>query len=211
MNAAAAGDRETSRAAGSAALDLLEADLVRRTADGDEGAWAEIVRDHLPSVLAVCRRMLPGEGEAQAAARSALEGACESIRLVRVTAPLGSWLRSLAATAALSSLRGGSRREEPIEPLLPRFDETGHRVDDPHALRPAARIPAGRSVGDEVRAALARLPFAHRAALLLRDVAELDEAEAAQTLDLAPDLLRRRLHEARQGLCALLQARGLVA
>jgi RNA polymerase sigma-70 factor (ECF subfamily) len=55
-----------------------------------------------------------------------------------------------------------------------------------------------------VRDAIDRLPDSYRTVLLLRDIEELDTAEAARALGLTPNAVKIRLHRARQALAGLL-------
>ncbi|MGD0580567.1 MAG: sigma-70 family RNA polymerase sigma factor, partial [Bryobacteraceae bacterium] len=55
-------------------------------------------------------------------------------------------------------------------------------------------------LGRELRAALSELPESYRSVVLLRDVEELTTAEAAEVLDLSPDVVKQRLHRGRLAL-----------
>ena len=58
-------------------------------------------------------------------------------------AMLSTWIHRVLVNAALMKLRSGRRRrEESIDPLLPRFLDDGHHADDPAAWRAA---PSGQA------------------------------------------------------------------
>jgi RNA polymerase sigma-70 factor (ECF subfamily) len=61
-----------------------------------------------------------------------------------------------------------------------------------------------RETRDIVRCCIDRLPEAHRAILILRDVEELSTEDAAQALSITAGAAKLRLHRARQGLRGLL-------
>jgi len=57
-----------------------------------------------------------------------------------------------------------------------------------------------REMKDVIEAAIAWLPPDYRSVILLRDVEELSTAEAAELLDVTPDVVKTRLHRARLAL-----------
>src|SRR5439155_8664669 len=96
--------------------------------------------------------------------------------------------------------------EETIEPLLPRFDATGHHAQHPAQWDNSVHPAAERSeLADRVRACIHRLPEPYRSVILLRDIEELDTAETARLLDCTPNNVKVRLHRARQALRTLLE------
>jgi RNA polymerase sigma-70 factor (ECF subfamily) len=62
-----------------------------------------------------------------------------------------------------------------------------------------------RETRELVRRCIAALPESYRAILLLRDIEELDTAETAERLGIAPTAVKVRLHRARQALGTLLE------
>jgi RNA polymerase sigma-70 factor, ECF subfamily len=56
-----------------------------------------------------------------------------------------------------------------------------------------------------VRRCIDRLPEAYRSVLVLRDIEELNTAEAAKMLALTPNAAKIRLHRARQALKTLIE------
>jgi len=103
-------------------------------------------------------------------------------------------------------LRSKRRRPEAsIEELLPRFDETGHRVSEPEEWRESAETALSRSqTRARVREAIDRLPEHYRSIVMLRDIEELSTAEVARMLGLTENAVKIRLHRARQALRTLL-------
>ena len=70
----------------------------------------------------------------------------------------------------------------------------------------AAIDPRVEGLGDriEVDAALARLPYEFRVAVVLRDLCDLDYAEIARVLDIPPGTVRSRIARGRGQLADLL-------
>jgi RNA polymerase sigma-70 factor (ECF subfamily) len=183
-----------------------EQELVRRLRAGDDAAYAVLVRAHAGRLLAVARRMLRAEEDAQDALQEAFLQAFRGIDRFEGGARLSTWLHRIVVNACLMRLRTRSRRpEDPIEELLPRFYEDGHRVDPGPPWRSEGADPVvQRELAVLVRGAIDRLPEIYRNVLLLRDIEGLDTEETARLLDVKADTVKVRLHRARQALRALL-------
>jgi RNA polymerase sigma-70 factor (ECF subfamily) len=188
-----------------------EASLLQAIRDGDEGACEAMVRDHTARLLAVARRYLRQEEDARDAVQEAYVAAFRSISRFEGGSSLSTWLHRIVINSCLMKLRSGRRRPETsIEVLLPRFDETGHRILDempwPDSIEQEIEKNETR---ERVRAAIGRLPEKYRAVVLLRDIEELSTQEAARMLGLTENALKIRLHRARQALRSLLLHEGL--
>ena len=187
--------------------------LLLRLRAGDARAFEELVRSESPRLLATLRRMLRSEEDARDALQETFLAAFRKLEGFEGGAKLSTWLYRIAVNAALMKLRSRRRHpEQPIDELLPAFDETGHRVPDPApaagdaeaALDAAAR----RAV---VRRCIDRLPDAHRSVIVLRDIEGFGTDEAAGALGLTREATKMRLHRARQALRTLLSQEGLLA
>ena len=179
-----------------------EADLLERLRRGDEDASEALVRGQTARLLAVARRYLRSEEDARDAVQEGFVAAFRSIGRFQGGSSLSTWLHRIVINACLMKLRSSRRRPEgSIEELLPRFDETGHRVSEPEEPRDSVEEAIDRSQTRRlVRDAIARLPESYRTILLLRDIEELTTAEAAATLGLSENAVKIRLHRARQAL-----------
>jgi RNA polymerase sigma-70 factor (ECF subfamily) len=186
-----------------------DAELLARLRSGDEAAFAELVRRESGKLLAVARRILRSDEEAQDALQDVFLSVFQNLERFEGNARLSTWLHRITVNAALMRLRSKKRRrEDSIDELLPAFAEDGHHRD------PVAGFTSG--VEDEmasaeisaiVRAAIDELPESYRIVLVLRDVEGLDTAEAAAALGIGPDAAKMRLHRARQALRTLLERR----
>ncbi|MGC3965848.1 MAG: sigma-70 family RNA polymerase sigma factor [Pirellulales bacterium] len=188
---------------------LTEAELTARLRTGDDEAFEELIRRYGSQLLAVIRRYLPEESDAQDALQEALLSVFKAIERFHGDSSLPTWLHRIAVNAALMKLRTRRRRpEKPIEDLLPHFADDGHRAD-PRAdwsVRPddAAQNMELRGI---VRAAIDELPESYRTILLLRDIEERSTEEVADLLELSLANVKTRLHRARQALRELLDRR----
>jgi RNA polymerase sigma-70 factor (ECF subfamily) len=180
--------------------------LVASLQAGDDAAFEKLVRSFGGRMLAVARRMLRSEEDAQDALQEAFLSAFRAIGGFKGDARLSTWLHRIVVNAALMKLRSRKRGPETaIEELLPRYLEDGH-----HETPPAEWRETGPSVIEKaelrqlVRDSIARLPENYRTVLLLRDIEELDTQETAQMLGISQNAVKIRLHRARQALQGLL-------
>jgi RNA polymerase sigma-70 factor (ECF subfamily) len=176
---------------------------------GDDRAYERLVRTHGPAMLAVIRRLLRNDQDAHEALQDAFLGAFRAIGSFEGKAQLSTWLHRIAVNAALMKLRGKRRRpEEPIDPLLPAFQDDGHHMNEPAPWRAPADRPHQSAEREEdraiVRKAIDRLPESYRNVLILRDIEGLDTDETARLLGVTPNAAKIRLHRARLALRTLL-------
>jgi RNA polymerase sigma factor (sigma-70 family) len=166
-----------------------------RTADGD--AFAGIVRRHGPMVLAVCRRRLGRDADAEDAFQAVFLALARSAASIGRRGSLPGWLYRVAY---LVSLKAAGRRARRPAAALPA------EVPMPDPPTPAAEA-------DELRAALdaelAGLPDKFRAVVVLCLVEGRTNAEAAVVLGVPVGTVDSRLNTARTRLRARLTRRGV--
>ncbi|HET6202987.1 MAG TPA: sigma-70 family RNA polymerase sigma factor [Planctomycetota bacterium] len=187
-----------------------EAALVRGLRRGDAAAFETVVRRFGGPMLAVARRFLPQTHDAEDALQDAFLSAFKAFAGFEGGSRLSTWLHRIVVNAALMKLRSRRRKpEESIDDLLPTFREDGHAADHP--------VPGWRTSAEEnlerqetrqiVRSCIDRLPESYRNVLLLRDIEGFDTAETARLLDVNSNVVKIRLHRARQALRTLLNPR----
>ena len=183
-----------------------EAALLARLRAGEDDAFEELVRHNAGRLLAVARRYLKSEEDAQDAVQETFLSAFRSIDRFEGGSRLSTWLHRIAVNAALMKLRTRRRKpEESIEDLLPRFLEDGHPVRPAIPWRPLSdEILGQKQTRALVQASIDRLPESYRHVLLLRDIEEFDTEETAQILGISANAVKTRLHRARQALRGLL-------
>jgi RNA polymerase sigma-70 factor, ECF subfamily len=186
-----------------------DVELVERLRSGQEDAFETVVRTHSGRMLSVCRRILRNDEEAKDAVQEAFVSAFRGISRFEGTSQLSTWLHRIAVNASLMRLRSRKRRpEESIDDLLPGFVDDGHAKVEPRDWSPSALQSLETNETREfVRGCIDRLPEMYRMVLLLRDIEELDTAEAAEVLGVSEGVVKVRLHRARHALRKLLSAR----
>lgn len=191
-----------------ASTEVRERSLIERLRDGDPGAFEAMVRRYGTQMLAVARRLVRNEDDAREVVQEAFLQAFRALDDFRADAKLSTWLHRIVVNTGLMRLRSSSRRPEGfIDDLLPDFDTTGHHAN------PVTPIPMTvedaierQEVRVRVRAAVAQLPDAYRAIIVLRDFEDLTTDEAATALGISENAAKIRLHRARQALGTLLRA-----
>lgn len=182
--------------------------FLARLRGGDDAAFAVLVSEHGPRMLAVARRMLGNEEDARDALQDAFLSAFKAFESFQGQARLSTWLHRIAINAALMKRRSQRRRQEQdIDELLPEFTAAGgHHVRRPVAWGEAVDEPLLRAETRAlVRRCIDQLPDSYRNALLLRDIEELDNEQVAQALGITLNAAKIRIHRARQALRTLLE------
>jgi RNA polymerase sigma factor (sigma-70 family) len=178
--------------------DEPDAEIVRRfAATRDDAAFRVIVERHGPMVLAVCRRALGCEFDAEDAAQATFLVFARTADSIRRAQSIGSWLHGVAVRVSRKLVRDRTRRKR-----------RESAQDSPTSRRPDetltwAEVKAG--LDDELR----RLPPAYADAIVCCYLEGRSRDEAARQLGLTPGALHGRLERARKLLAARLTARGL--
>jgi len=189
--------------------DASEALLLGRLREGDDAAFDELVRLAGGRMLAVARRMLHREEDAQDAVQEAFLSAFKSLDRFDGRSQLTTWLHRITVNCCLMRMRSQRRRggpERSIDDLLPTFLSDGHQTRNTAPWQPDAASGIERTeVRDLVREKIDELPEAYRVVLLLRDIEEISTVETATALGLSVNAVKTRLHRARQALRTLLE------
>src|SRR5262245_9247048 len=174
---------------------------------GDERAFETLVRLYGGRMLAVARRFVRNDEDAQDIVQSALLSAFRSVGQFEGQCLIGTWLHRIVVNTALMKIRTRRRRPETsIEELLPAFQEDGHHVEQfSEWCAPADVLIQRAETRAMVRACIDRLPDNYREVLMLRDIEELSTEESACALSMTTTAVKVRLHRARQALATLLR------
>lgn len=141
--------------------------------------------------------MTGNEADAADAAQEALIAIARGLAAGRFDgrARFSTWAHRVTVNACLDELRRRKRRPEMLEEVdLDRFAS-------PSGRSAVAETVAGRI---DVDAALTRLPVEFRAAVVLRDLCDLDYATIAEILDIPIGTVRSRIARGRAALIPLL-------
>ena len=184
-----------------------DAELVAAHVAGDPDAFGEVVRRHRDRLWAVALRTTGDREEAADAVQDALVSALRAAGRFRGDSAVTTWLHRIVVNACLDRAR---RRA--VRPTRPLEEEVGAGGDD--AVRTGAALavapdqtPAVQTRLD-VTQALARLPEAQRAALVLVDMYDVPVAEAAEILGVAVGTVKSRCSRGRTALAEVLGVAG---
>jgi RNA polymerase sigma-70 factor (ECF subfamily) len=171
--------------------DASDEELVARAVRADRDALEVLLSRHVDRVHAVCRRILRDPDDAQDATQEALVAIARGLAGFDHRARFSTWLYRVATNAALDEARRRGRRPAPTEAALTAPD-------------PAPGIDTAVAERLDVDAALAGLPPEFRAAVALRDLADLDYATIAEVLGIPPGTVRSRIARGRAALAGRL-------
>jgi RNA polymerase sigma-70 factor (ECF subfamily) len=166
-----------------------EAALVGRVAAGEAQAFRALVDRHLPTVLAIARRMLRDDAEAEDVAQETL------LRLWRNAAKLElgeggvrPWLRRVAANLCIDRVR--AQRNTSLGDALP------------EEVEPASQMTrlAERELGRRVDTALKALPERQRLALTLFHYEGMSQIEVGKVMGISDEAVESLLARARRAL-----------
>ncbi len=181
-----------------------ERELVRRCREGSESAYAELVRRHRPRLYVLAHRLVGDRETAEDVVQETFLAAFRSIEKVDPRPSLDPWLNTIVLRiAGRAASRQRARPKSSIDELSlhESLHETGLRAGQSSngaGLAPgmAPSIAGSIAFGDpqeaaeaaelrgDLAAAVDRLPYKYRAAVVLRHVLDLDYAEAARELDI---------------------------
>jgi RNA polymerase sigma-70 factor (ECF subfamily) len=180
--------------------------LIERLRAGDPTALEALLASHEARVYRVARGITGNAADAEEVVQDVFLAVLRRIGDFEGRSALGTWIYRIAANTALNKRRGKRLElEVPLEEHLPAFEDDGHRQGDrSYLLADWSRRPDEELLAEESRAALQQaidaLPSAYRAVLVLRDVEELSNEEAAAALGESLASVKSRLHRARMAL-----------
>jgi RNA polymerase sigma-70 factor (ECF subfamily) len=180
-----------------------DAALLSRLREGDEAAYRTLVVTHGPRMLAVARRYLSSEEDAEDAVQSAFLLVFRFVDKFEGGSRLSTWLHRIVVNSALMKIR--SRRAHPEAPLnVSDF----HDGTIPEPATPMLLSPSDQMVREETHhrllGAVERLPAELRAAARLHGLAGLTFTEAARVLGRSRARVRAAFDGARLALRSLL-------
>lgn len=178
--------------------DLSEASLIRRTVEGQEDAFCELVLPYQRAIFMAAYAVLQNHADAEDVTQDAVLSAFTKLSKFRGDSKFGTWLYRIVINASLMKLRSNRRRPETS------LDEPNHKENGDSIALDFADWRA--TPGDELQRkelrqavlqAVASLHPKYRAVLILRDLRQFTIAQTAQRLGVSKVVVKTRLFRAR--------------
>lgn len=185
----------------------LDAQLVDRCLQGDEGAWEDLVKAHTRRVYAICYRFTGKDSEAQDLTQDVFLRVFKSVKSFRAgEGSFAVWLTRLTRNLLIDHYRRTKmeRATDSIEEQLPMLEEKTALESRTDA------ILAGREASEALQSALAKLSPELRETVILRDLQELEYREVAEILGVPEGTVKSRLNRGRAELARILRRQKVV-
>lgn len=176
-------------------VDDPDGDLIDRIAVGDHAAVRELLDRYLPKMVAVARRMLGTQEDAEEVAQEVfLRVWRHAGSWVPGKAKFATWMHRVAMNLCYDRLR--KKREVVLDEVPERIDDAPNPIQALHESQVARRVDK----------ALHELPERQRGAIILCHYQNLSNIEAAQVMEISIEALESLLSRGRRGLKAKLLA-----
>lgn len=196
MGLAVASRRDADRAAPQQAGEGAEGDgaLVARAGHGDQAAYRLLVRRYLPLVMAIGRRMLRDDAEAEDVAQEAMMRLWRDASNLEIgPAGVRPWLARVASNLAIDRIRAG------------RNTQVTDEVPEQEVAAGQLRHLVENDLAGRVDAALKSLPERQRQALVLFHYEGLSQVEVGRALGVSDEAVESLLARARRALKGVLK------
>jgi RNA polymerase sigma-70 factor (ECF subfamily) len=181
-------------------FDTREAALIERCVAGDDAACSELVAAHQRTVFSLALHLLGDRDEALDVSQEVFLRVFRTLSRFRGQSALRTWIYRIVVNQVRNRQRWWRRRRR--ADLVSLDDHLKNCGGDLEATREVLpdRLLASKETAVRIWAAMERLPFDQRSALVLREIDGLRYEEIAFTLDVAVGTVKSRLTRARQAL-----------
>jgi len=182
-------------------VDSGEAALIERCRAGDETACTELVAAHQRMVFTLALHLLGDRDEALDLSQEVFLRVFRTLASFRGQSALRTWIYRIVVNQARNRQRWWRRRRRSDQVSLDEHLQQCGDLESKTDVLPD-RLLASKEAASKIWAALDRLPFDQRTALILREVDGLRYEEIAFSLGVAVGTVKSRLTRARQALRA---------
>jgi RNA polymerase sigma-70 factor (ECF subfamily) len=173
----------------------VDAELVTRTLAGEDIAFELLVVKYQRRVAAIIRRLVRDERITEELTQEVFLRSFGALADFSPGGNFQAWLFTIARNTASSYLRSAQNRQDdrPVDVAEPEADRLGLGA----ASSPEEEVMA-RQLFEAIDAEVAALPDAHRSALLLREIDDLDYASIAAALGQPVNTIKSHIFRARE-------------
>jgi RNA polymerase sigma-70 factor (ECF subfamily) len=164
-------------------------DLASAVRDGEGAALAALYRRYAHELMAVAYRLLLSRADAEDVLHDVFVGLPEALRRYEPRGALAGWLKRVTVRVALTRLRRARARREVALDVAPPVEGRSGEVNDTISLADA----------------MAALPPALRAVVVLKEIEGYSHEEIAELLGISRGASEVRLHRAMRRLRARLE------
>jgi RNA polymerase sigma-70 factor (ECF subfamily) len=177
-----------------------EAALIQRCAARDEDACAELVSEHQRMVYQLSLNLLSDHNEALDLSQEVFLRVFRTIHCFRGQSALRTWIYRIVDNQARNRQRWWRRRHRAQQVSLDEHMRDHGELPAPGNAGSPDRALGQKQLGERIRAALERLPFDQRTAIVLREIDGLSYEEIGFSLGIATGTVKSRLARARDAL-----------
>ena len=177
--------------------DKQEEILVDSARQGDQEAFAQLIRLYEKRIFALTLRMCKNPADAEEAAQEAFLAVWQGLAFFRGDSSFSTWLYRLASNACVDLLRREGRHRSAAGPSLNDEDVFVDAVDPaptPHMLAEQAELRR------QIEEGLAALPEDYRQVLILREIHQRSYDEISEILSLDLGTVKSRINRGRKRL-----------
>lgn len=189
-------------------IESAEVGIVQRARDGDNDAFAELVRLYQRRVVSVAYRLLGNVEDARDVSQEVFVRAYKSLGQLEDPSRFGPWLIRVTSNAALNFRRARSTRAAAsldnliVSPAEVRKPDTGQPMT---TGQEDGDGPLPEELRQAINQAMERLPDKQRLSLILFSVEGMPQKEVAEVLDCSVELVKWNVFTARKKLKEMLQ------
>jgi RNA polymerase sigma-70 factor (ECF subfamily) len=179
----------------------LDYALLRKVSQGDQQAFADLMRRHQDRVYRLALRLLRQTQEAEDTAQEVFLKAYQNAGRFTPTSTVAAWLNRITANHCLNRLRSRKvRKEVPWEDLDTPLVQTGNFAAAASDAGNPLDLVTGKECAVQIQQALAGLPDNQRQALVLKRFGDFSFQEIGEMLGLSASAVDGLIKRARQNL-----------
>ena len=185
---------------------ISDAELARRIAARDQGAFVLLMRRHNQLLYRTARSILRDDAEAEDALQESYLQAWRAMGQFRGDAKLATWLTRIVINEAIARSRKGARRAEVMQLHVGArlADYPTEAIMEPGASESPETGAMRAETGQLLEKSIDALPDVFRTVFVLRALEEMSGEEVAACLDIPEATVRSRFFCARSMLRAAL-------